>query len=404
MKRTIAVMLALSAALLLVVIGVTRAQVAADGTASGRAAPAPSSSVISARPLPGTTTTASDGVPSIGALAALSPRQLAGQRVIYGYRGLTPPASLLRRVRTGEVAGVVFFSSNYASRAQMRAAAAMLQRAAAQSPVKLPLLLMVDQEGGAVRRLPGAPVRSEKQIGASADPVLSARQAGRGAGLNLKSVGMNVDLAPVLDVFRVPGNFIDRFGRSYGSDPRLVARVGAAFIDALQRTGVAATAKHFPGLGAATREQNTDEVPVTLRVPLSRLRSLDEAPYSAAIAAQVRLVMLSWAVYPALDRERPAGFSPLVVRRELRERLRFTGVTITDSLAAGALRAWGRTTSPRAVFAARAGMDLMLCGTMAGGDDATDGLTAALKSGALGRREFLASVERIVALRASLAK
>jgi beta-N-acetylhexosaminidase len=145
--------------------------------------------------------------------------------------------------------------------------------------VRAPLLLMVDQEGGMVRRLPGAPVPSEKQIGSAAHPSSAARAAGAAAARNLRGVGMDLDLAPVLDVYRQAGNFIDRYGRSYSSDPRTVATLGAAFITALQGRGVAATAKHFPGLGAAATLENTDMAPVTLTVSRAALRGVDERPY-----------------------------------------------------------------------------------------------------------------------------
>jgi beta-N-acetylhexosaminidase len=333
----------------------------------------------------------------------LSPRQLAGQRVIYSYRGLTPPPTLLQKIRAGEAAGVIFFGENIASRAQIRGVISELQQAAAKSPVKAPLLMMTDQEGGQVRRLPGAPALSEKQIGVSADPASAARQAGRGAGLNLKGVGMNVNLAPVLDVYRKPGNFIDEFGRSYSRSPRTVARLGADFIRAQQRTGVAATAKHFPGLGAATTTQNTDERPVTLRLSLSALRTVDELPYSSAIASGVRLVMLSWGTYPALDPRRPAGLSPTAVQGELRKRLKFTGVTITDALEAGALRAFGPV-SKRAVAAATAGMDLLLCSarSVQQGTTAVSALAAARQRGQLNAAAFDAAVQRVIALRSAL--
>ena len=333
----------------------------------------------------------------------LSPRQLAGQRVIYSYPGLTPPPALLRRIRAGEAAGVILFAANISSRTQVRRVTRRLQRAAARSPVKAPLLLMTDQEGGVVRRLPGAPALSEKQIGAAAHPRSAARRAGRTAGRNLAGVGINVNLAPVLDVFRSAGDFIDEFGRSYGMQPRPVGRLGAAFIGAQQRTGVAATAKHFPGLGAAARRQNTDERPVTLKVPLGSLRSVDEAPYRNAVAAGVRLVMASWARYPALDPHRPAGLSRAVIRGELRRRLGFAGVTITDALGAGALRAFGATRR-RAVLAAGAGMDLLLCAAQDPGEGsaAMRALARALRSGRLRPRAFEASVTRVMALRAGL--
>ena len=169
--------------------------------------------------------------------------------------------------------------------------------------------MLTDQEGGLVRRIPGAPVLSEKQIGLSSQGLSLAGQAGTGAGQNLRGAGINVNLAPVLDVYRTPGNFIDQFQRSYSSNPATVSRLGCGVHQGTAAAGVAATAKHFPGLGAAATAQNTDLRPVTLPVSLRSLRAVDEAPYPAAIAAGVRLVMVSWAVYPALDAHLPAGLS-----------------------------------------------------------------------------------------------
>lgn len=335
--------------------------------------------------------------------AGLTMRQLAGQRIIYSYPGLTPPASLLRIIRAGEAAGVIFFGENIAGTAQISSVIAQLRRAQAQSPVHVPLLLMADQEGGLIRRLPGAPARSEKQIGQSADPVAAAAAAGTGAGRTLAAVGMNVNLAPVLDVYSIAGNFIDQYQRSYSANPGSVAPLGRAFIAAQQRTGVAATAKHFPGLGWAATAQNTDTGPVTLSQSLARLRGTDEFPYSAAVAIGVDLVMVSWATYPALDPNRPAGLSPTVVGQELRGRIGFTGVTITDALEAGALARYG-STGQRAVAAAAAGMDLLLCSArdVSQGEAATTALVNAQAGGQLDATGFTAATDRIAALRAHL--
>ena len=338
-------------------------------------------------------------------LPHLTDRQLAGQRVIYSYSGLTPPAELLAKIRAGQVAGVIFFSGNITSQAQLAKVAAELQQAAMSKsdPVREPLLLMTDQEGGAVRRLPGGPAKSEKQIGLSAHPASAARNAGRVAAANLRSAGLNVNLAPVLDVYRTAGNFIDQFGRSYSRDPAIVSQLGADFIQAQQGKGVAATAKHFPGLGAATRTQNTDLRPVTLNLSKSQIRSVDELPYRQAMAAGVKLIMVSWASYPSLGTRRPAGLASVVVQGELRKRLGYTGVTITDALEAGALRAYGGT-SQRAVMAATAGMDLLLCSVQdpSQGIAAVTALTGAYRNGSLNRTKFRDSVRRILALRMSL--
>ncbi len=337
------------------------------------------------------------------AAAALSSLQLAGQRVISSYSGLTPPQSLLNDITAGQTAGVIFFGGNISSDAQISGVITQLRQAQAQSPIAVPLLLMTDQEGGEVRRLPGAPALSEKQVGASRNPVAAATSAGTGAGQNLAGVGMNVNLAPVLDVYYKSGNFIDQFQRSYSSSPSVVSECGQAFITAQQATGVAATAKHFPGLGSATKTQNTDAGPVTLTVSVTKLHTIDEVPYPAAVSAGVKLVMASWAIYPALDPKLPAGLSPAIIGQELRGRNNFTGVTITDALEAGALSAFG-STGQKAVTAAGAGMDLILCSAqdVTQAETATSALATALGNGQLDPTAFNASVNRVTALRAGL--
>jgi beta-N-acetylhexosaminidase len=338
--------------------------------------------------------------------AGLSAQQLAGQRVIYSYKGLTPPADLLALIRKGDVAGVIFFTDNVGSSAHIAAVVKQLQHANASptNPVRLPLLLMTDQEGGVVRRLNGPPTLSAKAIGQSPHPQAEATKEGGAAGSFMRGLGINVNLAPVLDVYRTPGNFIDEFGRSFSSNAATVEKLGQLFATAMQQRGVAATVKHFPGLGAATRSQNTDERPVTLNVSRTKLRSVDERPYQAAVAAKVKLAMVSWARYPALDKTFPAGLSYKVVHGELRSRLGFAGVTITDALEAGALKNFGGTAN-RAKLAIRAGMDLLLCAEESPGQ----GVTARnalrsyyLASGPTAQANFKAAAERVLALRATL--
>ena len=186
-------------------------------------------------------------------------------------------------------------------------------------------------------------------------------------------------------MYYTSGNFIDQFQRSYSSRASTVSTYGKAFIKAQQRTGVAATAKHFPGLGSATTAQNTDIRPVTLHVSLSGLRTKDEAPY------------------PALDARHPAGLSPAVIQGELRGRLHYRGVTVTDAIEAGALAAFGGFGN-RAVLAARAGMDLLLCSAQdpSEGQAVVTALASALDGGQLDPATFSAAAQRVTALRNGL--
>ncbi len=334
------------------------------------------------------------------AQASLSSRQRAGQRVIYSYPGLTVPQALLDKIAAGEVGGVIFFGENVQSSTQIANVTAQLREAQQRSPVSWPLLLMTDQEGGQVRRLPGGPAQSAKQVGASANPSAAASQAGTEAGQTLVAAGMNLNLAPVIDVYRQAGDFDDEFGRSFSNNPLTVATCATAFIGAQQAAGVAATAKHFPGLGTASSSENTDAVPVTLNASLNDLRSIDEVPYVSAIAAGLRLVMTSWAIYPALDPDNPAGLSRTIVQNELRGRLGFKGVTITDALEAGSLGAFG-TDGQRAIKAAQAGMDLILCSgrDVSQGEAVTTALANALDNDQINPTEFDAALQRISILR-----
>ena len=340
-------------------------------------------------------------------IAKLSPAQMAGQRVIYSYNGLSVPASLLNLIRHGEAGGVIFFGANISSQAQLEGVIAQLENAnaATTNPARgYPLMLMADQEGGLVRRLSWAgPDQSEAQIGASASPASAAAVAGAQAAAGLRAVGMNVNLAPVLDVYRRPGDFDDQYQRSYSMSPGIVSAAGAAFVTAQQAGGVAATLKHFPGLGDASAAQDTDDRPVRINVSAQTLRDVDELPYQAAIKAGARLVMVSWANYPALDPKLPAALSPTIIQGELQQRLGFTGVTITDALGAGALRAYG-TLQNRTMLAGRAGMDALLCTAVdpVPGWRCVKGLRDGYRDGALPKTAFKAQLAQLLQLRKGL--
>ena len=150
---------------------------------------------------------------------------------------------------------MIFFGENISSPSQIAAVVQQFNRAQQQSPVQAPLLLMTDQEGGLVSRLPGAPVLSAKQIGQAADPSRGGQLAGTAPGRTSRGVGMNVNLAPVLDVYHQPAT--SSTSTSAPSAATRHRRPCGSFITAQQTTGVAATAKHFPGLGVGDRPART---------------------------------------------------------------------------------------------------------------------------------------------------
>jgi beta-N-acetylhexosaminidase len=322
--------------------------------------------------------------------------QLAGQRIVTGLEGTEIPARLREAIREGRIAGVVLFAENFPSRAAGRRLIARLQAIPRPPKLRDPLLVMTDQEGGLVKRLSGAPTASARVMG-ERGPAFSARQ-GRRTAANLRDAGVNVDLAPVLDVGR-PGGVIDETERSFGATASRVSATAIPFAKGLQAGGVVATGKHFPGFGAA--RGNTDFSVERIDLSKQQLRAVDEKPYAAFADAGVEMVMLSTAIYPAFD-DAPAAFSRAIATGELRNRLGFDGVTITDALETPAVEHFGNT-AQAAVAGARAGADILLYGRLAPAERAWKALVAKLRSHGLDRNEFERSAQRVLDLRAGLA-
>jgi beta-N-acetylhexosaminidase len=331
-----------------------------------------------------------------GPTAALGPTELAGQRLIAGWDGAEPPRGLRRMVREGHVAGVILFDDNVSAAARTRTMLAGLQELAAEAGPRGPLLVMVDQEGGQVQRIAGPPNASAAEIGERGAGY--ARLQGQETARLLRDYGINVDLAPVLDIGGA-GGAIDRERRAFGSDPESVIEVGiAGFTEGLRSGGVAATAKHFPGIGEI--RTNTDFASQRVRTPLERLREREMRPFEAFIETGGELIMLSLAIYPDMA-DRPAGFSRAVVTSELRDRLGFEGVTVTDGLGAAAAQSFG-SEGRIALAAVEAGNDLLLYTDWRRARDAGRLLTRRLREGALEEAPFRESVERVLRLRTSL--
>ena len=319
--------------------------------------------------------------------------ELVGQRLVVALSGTAPSEALLARVRRGEVGGVILFGANVSSPAQVRALTRALQDAAAAGG-RPPLLVATDQEGGIVKRLRWAPPWSSAAALGSR-PAGDARAAGRATGAALAAVGIDVDLAPVADVPSSSSSFLVAQGRAFGRSAAAVAPRASAFARGLREAGVAASAKHFPGLGRAGG--NTDLGRVVVQATRGQLLA-DAAPFATLVRQGVPLVMLANAVYPALG-PRPAAWEP-GVQRLLRRDLGFQGVTITDALPAAAA-AGGVTLGEAAVLAARSGTDLLLVTAREGASAAVyERLLRAARSGALRRASLERSHARILALKA----
>jgi beta-N-acetylhexosaminidase len=321
--------------------------------------------------------------------------QLVGARLVVGMDGTTPSASLLARVRSGRVGGVILMGRNVRSAPQLRALTGRLREAARSGGRRI--LVFTDQEGGGVRRVRWAPpAASAEALGRLGEAAL--RRRGRETAQALERLGVDVDLAPVADVPAVPGSFIQAQHRAFSTIPNRAGKAVTAFSAGLLDGGISPTLKHFPGLGLAV--ESTDETAVTIDASAS---VLDDGlvPYRRAIAAGVApLVMLSNASYRAYGGS-PAAWSPRVL--SLLAGLGFGGVTITDALEALAATR-GVALDEAAFRAARAGADLLL---FVGSESSTtrvfDRLLADARAGRLSRASLDESAARIRELVATYA-
>jgi beta-N-acetylhexosaminidase len=328
--------------------------------------------------------------PAAQAQPAERPQSLArlvGQKFVVGFRGLTePPRPLLRAIRRGRVGGVILFAENASTTTGFRRIARRLQRAA-RAGHNPPLLIAADQEGGAVRRLPGPPAAPPSVMGTQSPRAV--RATARATGSYLRDSGVNVDLAPSADVAE-PSSFLGT--RAFGSRRSTVGAASAAFVSGLQDAGVAATAKHYPGLGR-TGAANTDLEPVVARAPRGVIEA-DRRVFLRDVAAQTWLVMVSSAVYPPYDPARPAVLSPRVIGALRRDG--FGGVTISDDLAAPPMTA--RYGADAGTLATRAGTDLLLYAG-SGWRPAYRRLRHAAAAGEVSRAELTEQGSRIDALK-----
>ena len=316
--------------------------------------------------------------------------QMVGQRMVVAFSGTTAKAPLLARIRAGQIGGVILFSKNIRSAAQLRRLTARLQKAA-KAGGRPRLVIATDQEGGLVRRLPWAPPKaSAQELGATSAAHIQA--VGHRAGIALRAAGVNLDLAPVADVPSSPANFLQAQRRAFSTSRFAVATDTAAFAQGLEAGRVEPAFKHFPGLGRAGAV-STDEGLVEIGASRRQItRGL--LPYQVARRRSLHpVVMLSTAVYPAYS-PRAAAWSKAIAGTLLRRDLGFKGATITDSLTTAA--AVRRTSvSVLAVKSAKVGVDLLLV---------TGPASTSRAAYAAVLREARSGAIRLVSLKASYAR
>lgn len=331
-------------------------------------------------------------------LSQMSLEQKIGQMLVVGIPGTTAGPAAQRLVQDYAAGGVILFGRNVQDPAQVGQLTARLQQLARQG-AGIPLFIAIDHEGGTVTRFSQGVTElpANMALGAARSPH-HASEVARIAASELHAMGINTNLAPVLDVNDNPLNPVIGL-RSYGESPDLVTSLGTAYIESLQRGGVIATAKHFPGHGSTSTDSHLGlSVVARTREELERT---DLAPFRAAIEKRVGMIMTAHVALPALDdgKSIPATLSRRVVADLLRGELGYDGVIISDDMGMGAIT-HGFGPGESAIMAVQAGVDCIL---MAGGFEEQSSMHRALLDavgdGRISEARIGASVARILRLK-----
>jgi beta-N-acetylhexosaminidase len=327
-------------------------------------------------------------------LSDLDPADRVGQLLWIGFEGTAPSSAMERLVRKIRPGGIILFGRNIVSAPQIRSLNDALFRM-----LRVPPFIALDQEGGRVNRLRPilGPTPSSYALASLPAPGRAVERHAMATALALKSLGFNVNFAPVLDLSGPdPDNGIG--DRAYGTDPGRVADLAARFVRVHMRAGVVPIGKHFPGLGAA-RDDTHQTLPM-IRTTRDRLWRRDLLPYRR-LRKQLPGVMVGHAYYPGLQGRRaaPASLSRPVVEGLLRRRIGYRGLVLTDDLEMGAVDQ-AMDGAAQAIAALLAGSDgLMFCRDEGRILQAHAGLLRALEDGVLPAPRLSASLRRILALK-----
>ena len=328
------------------------------------------------------------------ALEEMSLREMVGQMFVISVGGTRPDYYVEKMVRERNIGGVILFSHNMRSEAQVESLTGALQELSIETEPAVPLFVAADQEGGDIASAPWVSAQpAAAEIGRRGDPAEARAVAGE-IGVELQRAGVNTDFAPVVDT----GYGAAIGNRSYGEDPALVARMGAAAVEGFEEAGIVSAAKHFPNHGPATSDSHV-RLPV-IRHDAATVRSYDLPPFRAAVRVGVPMVMVGHLVYPAIDPARPASLSPDAINM-LREELGFDGVVVTDDLAmAGA--SGGGPPARAAVAAVAAGADLLILSSPPQEQaDAYNAVVEAVESGKIPRERIREAVGRVLGVKDS---
>src|SRR5215470_15002556 len=283
----------------------------------------------------------------------------AGQVLMAGFWGSTPSQEIIDLIQRYHVGNIILFSRNVRDARQVFELTRSLQQIAKEAGQRYPLFIAIDQENGIVQRLGEAAtiLPGNMALGAIGSEEI-AYEVARATGRELKTLGINMNLAPVVDVNNNPANPVIGV-RSFGEDPQQVARLGAAMVKGYQAAGIISCLKHFPGHGDTAVDSHL-ALP-TIPHTLERLETLELVPFRQGIEAGAESVMIAHVSFPALTQRDalPATLSPAIIRGLLRKRLGFNGMILSDCMEMKAIsETFG--TERAAVMALQAGIDLVL--------------------------------------------
>ena len=320
-----------------------------------------------------------------------------GQLLFIGIRGKTLTQEETEFIIKNNIGGVILFARNIESPQQVHALCTQIQSTRHKMRDKLPLFIGVDQEGGRVARMkaPFTQWPPLAKIGALDSTSVAFRFA-MDMGNELRSVGINTDFAPCVDVYTNPKNEIIG-DRSLSTDPEVVAKLSSALVRGYIKSGIIPCAKHFPGHGNTIADSH-DELPIE-DADIERLRSVELVPFKKVFRARLDMVMTGHLKFPNIDPEWPVTMSTKFMKDLLRDELRYRGLAITDDLDMRALSAH-YSVEEIAVRSFMAGCDILLyCNKFDHPAIAMDALLKAAKDHKISAQQVDDSYNRVLAVK-----
>ncbi|WP_372780538.1 glycoside hydrolase family 3 N-terminal domain-containing protein [Priestia aryabhattai] len=311
-----------------------------------------------------------------------------GQMMVVGFQTEEIDDHIKTIILTYHAGGVILFDRNMKTPKQVATLTNNLQDLAQETKNQIPLMMGIDQEGGAIVRMKDqvSPIPSQQELGQKNDKELVYQTANRN-GKELAAMGFNVDFAPVLDLS-------DTDTRSFGTDPQKAAEFGEAAVSGLNANGLTAALKHFPGNGRSNIDPHLETSSV--KADKLDLENGDSYPFKQMVTNVDNnnfFVMVTHIKYPAYDKENPASISPIIIQELLRKQLGYKGLVVTDDLEMGAVSKYF-TYEELGARAVEAGADVLLvCHTLNSQEKMYNGILQAVKDGKISEKRIDESVK-----------